>query len=238
MKGKSVHLKFSIMHPLFRILLDVLFPRACVGCKQEGTYLCIQCENFISPKVEIQTHDELRIFSCFTYEEGKPLAKLIHLWKYRFVTDVESYLDRFLSKVFSNAGDETKEFLRNALLCPVPLHKKRHGWRGFNQAEHFAHILSQNMKKLWNFEIPVGQLLSRKINTPPQVDLPREKRLMNVVDAFEISQKNLDASLKKIILIDDIVTTGTTLHECAKVLKKYFPKTDIRAAVLATPPSQ
>jgi len=93
----------------------------------------------------------------------------------------------------------------------VALHPKRSRQRGFNQAELLARIVGQYYEK------PVVAALARVKNTHSQFDLPRDKRLVNVKGAFKVSDHRLVFN-KKILLIDDIYTTGSTIAECGKAL--------------------
>lgn len=101
------------------------------------------------------------------------------------------------------------------MLVPVPLFKKRQRERGFNQAE----LLAKRLSKMWN--IPMLHALQRVKATTPQAELSREQRLTHLQEVFTVSRKiNFEAlSGKTICLIDDVATTGTTLNECAKILK-------------------
>ena len=99
--------------------------------------------------------------------------------------------------------------------CWVPLHQARELWRGYNQAARIAQQLSEQVG------IVNKNLLNRKINNIPQVQFDRKQRLVNVKDVFEVV-KNAENHIreKNILLIDDVCTTGATLNECAKKLKR------------------
>ncbi|MDR3556343.1 MAG: ComF family protein [Syntrophobacteraceae bacterium] len=100
------------------------------------------------------------------------------------------------------------------LIVPVPLHLKRLSERGFNQAGVLARELGRKIKT------PVSACaLVRKNQTLPQTRLKRGERLQNVKGAFEVSDKSTVRG-RRILLIDDVFTTGTTLSECAKILKR------------------
>ncbi len=98
-------------------------------------------------------------------------------------------------------------------IVPVPLHKNRHQERGFNQSDLLSHEISHH------FGIPtVSGLLHRVRETKPQFDLPRKERFQNVKGAFEVKSKNIVKD-KKILLFDDIYTTGSTIYECTRALR-------------------
>lgn len=107
------------------------------------------------------------------------------------------------------------------LVTPVPLHPRRYRWRGFNQAANFAKSLSQVTH--WPYH---PDLLKRSKHTKPQSLLKGDERRQNLLGAFEFNNNTSPPSnnslLKNypILLVDDVWTTGTTLKECAKVLKR------------------
>ena len=102
---------------------------------------------------------------------------------------------------------------RVAWIVPVPLHWRRRMWRGFNQSLELAEDLSASV------EIPVrADTLVRRRYTKRQVDVPREARAKNVEGAFEVGPAYRNRDLPGILLVDDVVTTGETLYECARTL--------------------
>ena len=99
------------------------------------------------------------------------------------------------------------------LVVPVPLHPARLRERGFNQAELLAKILAQKIN------IPLGCALERIRYTTTQTALDRSERMENSHNAFRL-RKNTDVRGLRVLLIDDVLTTGSTLSECARVLKR------------------
>ncbi|OGI27594.1 MAG: hypothetical protein A2359_04700 [Candidatus Moranbacteria bacterium RIFOXYB1_FULL_43_19] len=153
---------------------------------------------------------------------------MIHNFKYRFAGDLSAPLARL----------ETKAIFFHDLplpraIVPVPLHPRRLRWRGFNQAHLLAENISRNLAP--PFKIPVLDILERRKYNKPQMELGNYgDRAENVRDLFKIkSDVSLDDIEGKIIyLVDDIATTGSTLRECAKVLKHAGAK-KIFAVVIA-----
>lgn len=96
-------------------------------------------------------------------------------------------------------------------LVPVPLAKKRLRKRGFNQSELLARVVSQNLG------LPLLPLLNKVKETPAQTVLFREQRQSNLTDVFGVSQSKIPVG-QNIILIDDVLTTGSTVSECSRVL--------------------
>jgi ComF family protein len=108
-----------------------------------------------------------------------------------------------------------------ALIIPVPLHSSRSRERGFNQSELLAEGLVRALKKRNSAErMPVvSSNLRRKLATPPQTGLSVSARRENLRGAFEVANPE-DVRGRVVVLLDDVMTTGTTISECAKVLKR------------------
>ena len=142
----------------------------------------------------------------FIYE--KNIAKLIHDLKYSGkTTGISSF--RWLSEQSVILDDLT----RPDFILPVPLHSKRLRKRGFNQALLLAKSLFPKEKEKIRYNI-----LLRKKDTPAQAGLSGIERRKNLKNAFTV-KKSSELSGKKVLILDDVFTTGSTLNECAKVLK-------------------
>jgi len=194
---------------ILEVLLDLIFPRECAMCGANGKYLCDLCrKKAIHYGRPLYGND---IFAAYKYEKGLFVIALIEKLKYKFSQEIAEILGYILHERFN-------DFLRRAsqenfVITFVPIHKKRHLWRGFNQAQMIAKVLA-NLSGL-----PLAEYLVKTRNTPPQVGLKRDDRLKNLIGAFALNI-NFDRQLaKNIILIDDVSTTGATIKECAKVLK-------------------
>ena len=162
------------------------------------------------------------------YEGG--LRGLIHLLKYEAVLPVASVLGGMLSDTIQEllpaCGDSVP------LIVPVPLHKGKRSDRGFNQAELIARAAVKRLihpatrktgawrgpRLTQRLELTTGVLIRRRA-TISQVGLTREQRIENMRDAFQVRDA---PSLRDrtVIVVDDVMTTGTTLSECARVLKQ------------------
>jgi len=169
-----------------------------------GDGRCVNCRDF-EPEFA-------RAVSFGEYEGG--LRGLIHLLKYDAVLPVASALGDILAQTIQellpSCGDS------QPLLVPVPLHQSKRGDRGFNQAELIARAA---MKRLpHRLELATGALVRQRA-TISQVGLTREQRIENVHDAFRVRDRQ-QVRGRTVILVDDVMTTGTTLSECARVLKQ------------------
>ena len=137
---------------------------------------------------------------------------LIHDIKYHgarmILRDMPSWLDR---------SPGFREYLEGTVLIPVPLHRRRLGKRGFNQSEWIAH----SFRKAVGPSVEVMDILKRKKNTPTQTELDRSERKVNVKNAFALKRRNRLRKEDRIMLIDDVFTTGATLNACAQVLRDH-----------------
>ncbi len=208
--------------------LDVVFPKKCLNCSQPGKYLCDDCRSLLNISASYETgKDELDYLFWAAPYRDKIVSAAIHLCKYRYVRELADDLSDLIIAYFNllnNPPDSPFSSLPVAVsensngfaLVSTPLHKKTLKKRGFNQSEEIARYLSEKSG------IPlIGQALVKTKKTRSQMELDREERFKNVVQAFAINpQKIKDLENKKIILVDDVYTTGATMRECAKLLKQ------------------
>lgn len=150
------------------------------------------------------------------YKDSK-IEKIIKALKYRFIKELSQPISQIMKKYLEALSKHKKYSIisENPIIVPVPLFKRRLNWRGFNQSELIAKSLALSLQ----LDFSSG-ILVRTSAAKPQADIPeRNIRLANVKNKFAI---NTGAAIKNrvVILIDDIVTTGATLNECADVLKK------------------
>jgi len=221
---------------MIKFIFDVLFPPYCLGCKKEGSWrwLCDDCFSTIEIleyqycpfcKIRLRTferrcqlHSKKNLNGLYfaTSYENLLVKNLIQKFKYPpFLKELSPSLASLIIVHFILLGKEKiSKIFSNSVFIPVPLFKSREKWRGFNQAEKIAKILSEF------FKVPLLENNLIKIKkTQPQVELSKEKREGNIKEAFIIKNENLIKG-KKIFLIDDVFTTGSTMEECARILKK------------------
>lgn len=221
---------------MFEAVKEFIFPRKCLACGKWGSYLCPDCLNFIKtidnpvcpicakPSIYGMSHPGcLRkkpqslngLTSIFSYQGI--VKKAISRLKYKFVTDLaETILELFLSYCGEDLAFTRFVREKNVVIIPVPLHKLKKNWRGFNQAELIGKMIAQ--------KLAVGfmpETLIRTRNTKEQTGLRKKERRENIENAFKLNQfpSGVGHSLS-IILFDDVWTTGATMRECAKVLKR------------------
>lgn len=227
----------SFWHATNRWLLDTLFPVRCLGCEKKGAWICDRCSlriprhleqhcpecfRHITPSGEVcfscrdtAAPDLDGIFSASPYRD--PLvSRAIHTFKYRFIPDLAPPL----ADILRSALEKSLIPLPDALIA-VPLHPRRLRFRGFNQSELLAHALSQTLTPGLELPLLTNTLVRIRFTRPQMKTDSREERLTNLKNAFAITKgKESMIHGKSLWLIDDVTTTGTTLKECAAVLKR------------------
>lgn len=194
--------------------VDIVFPKFCVSCKKEGKFLCEDCFGKIKiNKNPVFIANEALVFNKFfipcSYHKNDILKKALHLMKYKFYKDLCGDLAVLLTDMFNKYP-----LSEGTILVPVPLHKKRLRYRGFNQSEEIAKHVSEKLN------LQVVALLIREKETVSQATLNREGRLKNVEKAFTINPRISPARNTPILLIDDVCTTMSTIKCAAEALQK------------------
>ncbi len=196
----------------------------CVNCKSLLTKLehqrCIACQKpspFGLTHPSCQTpHMADGLISFYDYHDKK-VSKILIAGKYFFLKDIYKTLATMVAEKINNNFPNLLS-PNSYFLTPIPLHPSRKRWRGFNQAE----ILCQSLSTELN--LPVADVLQRRKLTKTQKDLKKAERLQNINSAFTLSSKILNPKSyilnNNFILVDDVTTTGATLQEAAKVLKR------------------
>ncbi len=209
---------------LLASIKDVLFPIECLNCGKDGQWLCQKCLNILEPRSKIITDNaHLKYLNgvFFLFEYDNPLiSKMIKTMKYGLVTDIADIFGDMLCRSIKKKELDVNKYE----LVPVPLSAFKKRWRGFNQSELLAkHIASLNKK-------PLSKGLLRIKDNTPQAKVGRQRRINNIKNCFRWD--SLFLLKKRIILIDDVITTGATLNECAKTLKEAGAK-EVKAMVVA-----
>ncbi len=220
---------------LLQATLSLLYPASCPICGKSlwaGKYLCDGCETrmlrIVAPFCERCSEpfegSVTSAFSCANcahrtiyfdaavsaYRGRGVVREIIHEFKYAR----QMHLRHLLAEWLKAALDD--ERLRNVsfdLMVPVPLHPARQRERGFNQASLLAESLSAEIS------LPCRAILERIRYTTTQTALDRSERMENLHNAFRL-RKKADVRGLRVLLIDDVLTTGATLSECARVLKR------------------
>ncbi len=224
-----------------KFLLDLFFPKKCLGCNKANIYICQDClekieisQNNTCPFCDRPTPRSLICKKCkekyfldkliwATTYSGALIKELIKIFKYLYIKELAKPLARLLIKSL-----KTLDFglwTLDSIVVPIPLHKQRLRERDFNQAE----LLAKEVAECFSAPLETSAL-KRKRSVTPQAKIKDYKaRKENIKGIFEISpeftkkcvteNKNL-LKEKTIILVDDVWTSGATLSEAAKVLKQ------------------
>ncbi len=238
--------KPPLSHILAQWFLDCLFPKYCLECSSEGSYWCEVCQS-----KPYQPYPQI-CFSCnkpcdvsgvcsdcqprFAFDgvliasdyEQPIIQSLIRNYKYRFISELSFELSLFLRKKIDSFLQEIPEtsllatnFFK-ATVIPVPLSRKRFRYREFNQAE----LLASHIASYCGLQIRIDILF--RSHSTPQVKLTGIARQKNLEGLFHVKQTPPNI----VLLVDDVITTGATLHESAKVLKQAGTK-EVWALVVA-----
>jgi ComF family protein len=214
-------------------ILDIFFPIRCINCQKEGDYLCDDCLSLIEiskfqycpfcrpPKItkdgkSCKVHKKHLdgLFSAASYKEAL-VKKAIHLFKYQ--PNLLGLAEPLSSLIISHLDFLGNKHLSGFVLVAIPIHKSKLKQRGFNQSEEIAKELSKKI----NGTLFLKDALLKIKKTPPQRELKRKEREKNIKGVFVVNPKKLDfIKNKKVLLVDDVFTTGSTMEEAAKVLKK------------------
>lgn len=211
------------MKKLFIPLVDFFLPRFCLGCGKAllpaDNVLCLNCFRSIptpSPELLIEEfsykfHADNFIegmICAFIFEKESTLQKIIHALKY----ENKSSLGIYLGKLIYRLNQDILHEWEIDLILPVPLYGLKKAERGYNQSLYIAKGINEELKT----NLSTGDL-KRKKYTPSQTKLNTVERKANVSDAFKIKNtKNIRG--KNILLVDDVITTGSTINECARIL--------------------
>jgi ComF family protein len=209
-------------------LIDLVFPKKCLGCGREGRYICPSCMKKAPlarpicpyckhPSIDGATHANCSrkfgvdgLSSIWEYEGI--IRKVVMSLKYKRATSVGVELTEYL---FSSLN--TKVLPPIQYLIPVPVHWYRQNARGFNQSVEVGGKIAEKMRLKF-----IPDLLIKTVQTKPQAGLSREERRKNLKGSFVVNStyKSLIPNLDSIFLFDDVFTTGSTMFEATKVLKR------------------
>lgn len=224
---------------MIQAILDFIYPVRCPICTEivipKGNMICSSCRDTLPYVVEpkcmkcgkpMELMEKEYCSDCerksYHYDKGyalwfynEDLKRSIALFKYH---SKKEYAKFYIQEVVRCYGDKLKK-LAPDIIVPVPIHRSKHLERGYNQAD----ILAQGIGK--QLGIPVlSDFIIRNRKTLPQKKLNDIERLRNLSEAFELNEKVAvcyNKDINKVLLIDDIYTTGSTIEACTNVLKAY-----------------
>lgn len=221
-------LNFGNFLKQFSYLIDFLLPGICIVCRKEINQglICNDCLNLViylhppycphcgRPIDKAKTCAYCRSEKNLDYGRAftlyvPPVDQMIHHMKYRGKTNLARFFGLGMAGVI-----KSDFYLRNAdFITPVPLFWWKRLRRTYNQAEIISRIIQEDTS------IPLIEVLKRTKNTRTQTKLDHKKRQKNIHNAFAL-KKGINIKGKKVVVIDDVMTTGATIKECARVLKE------------------
>ncbi len=232
-------------------LLNTFFPAFCVGCGKEGKYICEKCYVFagesalICPVCGESSFSGERHFQCLSarydldglanvWEYEGIVKKVLGTIKYRGITHalgelVQSSFQLMLADKARFGAFLEFLFVGSPMITYVPMFLQKEKKRGFNQAKLVAQVVGKITGN------KVLQLLAKTKETPSQTNLTKQQRVENIKDSFGVCAKPGLAQIKNVVLVDDIWTTGATMKECCKALKKAGIKNVWGFAIARTP---
>lgn len=209
--------------------LDLIFPKTCLWCGKSGQYICPDClgkVQFLKPACPYCEKPSIDGFTHTKCKKRCGLDGLISVWKYQGVVKkaITSLKYKYATEIVQELCGyyvpelnklSVKSVLKNGYhLVPIPIHWHRKNDRGFNQSEEIGSVVAHEMG--WKFE---PDLLIRIKSTTPQAGLSVEDRRKNLRGVFSVNS-NIKYPVTNILLFDDVFTTGSTLHEACKILKR------------------
>lgn len=226
---------------IWEIFTNLFFPENCIICEKSGNYLCRDCfqripikptnfcpfcqniETFAGRTCNICENNKKNIYLdgviVASYYRHPILKDLIYRYKFGFIQKLAWPSSLLLTKKIYQL--ETFPF-EDFVFSAVPLHSKRERWRGFNQSV----LLGKKLQKFLsqeglNVEFIPDLLIRNKYKKPQTRIHSNEEREKNIINSFSVNKPYSLNTPRRIILIDDVITTGATLNECAKILKKH-----------------
>lgn len=210
---------------MLKFLIDLLFPKICFGCGRNGSYLCSKCFKE-QVRVNLQQRCHVCGKECRVGMVHQECSELSYLDGLIYVATYDGIIKKLLfdakyNLYFAILNDVAKimaEYLKfynlssDFEVTAVPLHRVKKRKRGFNQSEVLARGISRHLGKCYR------ELLIKAVATKSQMGQGRQGRLENLTGSFVLNQKAIYSNTN-ILIVDDVYTTGTTLNECAKVLK-------------------
>ena len=220
-------------------LLSLIYPRPCLICQCElpenQTHFCFQCiENLhytdFEKYIEPTSADELfwgrvkiqHVYSCLFFEKGNSTQQILHTIKYKEGKELGIYMGEMMGRKIK----ENDNYASIDALIPIPLHSKKGFIRGYNQSM----VITQGLSNVLG--IPIIDAVKRKSHHGSQTKKNRFERWDNVKSVFESDAEKLK-DYKHVAIVDDVLTTGSTLEAAARSIKNVLPEQDISLLTVA-----
>jgi len=212
---------------LKNFLLDLLFPKKCYGCGCDNIWLCQKCLANLKlyegeiPRALNNTRD---LIIAGEYKD-KILSDLIIAFKFGYNKELAIPLFIFLKSALDKKiliDSLSGKLWQDILVVPIPLHKKRKKWRGFNQSE----LIAREICNYYKWELNLELIKIKKTLT--QAELSEDLRLSNLKGVFKWTDKPITQT---VLLIDDVITSGATINEAELCLKEMGASHIIKVAI-------
>ena len=195
-------------------ILNVIFPNVCGFCeKLDKNSLCEECEK----KFDFKSRYVIHSISDKYFEKQIYLMRYEGIFREKILSykfDDKSYLYKTFAKIILKNEKICQILTGYDIITSIPIHKKRKNERGYNQSELIAKEIARNIR-----DFKYLKFLNKIKNTQKQSLLGKNERENNAKDAYEVINEEIICN-KKIIIFDDIYTTGATANECARLLKE------------------
>lgn len=205
-----------MLKKIIRSVVNIFFPVYCLQCSALGQWLCQNCKSKLvfssTPVVSGQPNRAIDGIWTVLSDRQKIARVLIYFLKYKGIVEIGTILGELAASYLNQKIVDFPEF-KIDFIVSVPTTAKRLKWRGYNQAQIIAERLAQELN------LPYKNVLSRQRQSRPQVGLTASDRRKNIRNNFIVFNK-VYLTDKRVLIVDDVVTTGSTMAECAAVLKK------------------
>lgn len=209
-------------------LLDLVFPKTCLGCGREGKYLCPICVDkmpraqAICPYCKHPSIDGVTHVNC---SKKLGIDGLTSVWEYE--GSIRRAVLSLKYKYATEIGKEISEYMATSLaslilppvhnLIPIPIYWLKENTRGFNQSVEVGGNIAENLRLKF-----IPNFLIKRVSTVPQAGLTGEERRKNLKGVFAVNPayEALIQNIDSVFLFDDVFTTGSTMFEATKVLKR------------------
>lgn len=204
-------------------LINFVLPNSCISCgvpiDLEEKFICLKCHQTLEKYRDthpwrneyIESGIISNSMSAYWFREDNSIQSLIHAMKYQKMKSVGRMLGSEIGKQILDAANVSFDYI-----IPVPLHKAKYRDRTYNQSEYIA----KGIHDVIGAEVVIDGVMRTRY-TGTQTKLNKAERKINVSDAFMVNPKHLEKLTgKNIIVVDDVITTGATILECAGALRR------------------
>lgn len=218
-----------IFFMILKFIKDLLFPVFCLSCGFEEELMCASCLEKLNIKIQLfcpvcycnnsggrvclRCKNKSFLDGVISLADYKNdiISELVKKLKYEYVEEIAGIFGKIFKKSLQTNNFQDL-FIGDCVFIPVPLHQRRFLIRGFNQSK----LIADEFSRFCNVSV-LKDILVRTRFTIAQAQLNGVERRKNLQGAFKIKKP---INYRKVILVDDVFTTGSTLQECAKVLKQ------------------